>query len=41
MHLVPLGDIERMIADGEFIQALHTAPLMWLLLSRRRREAAR
>jgi len=41
VHLVPLGDIERMIADGEFIQALHTAPLMWLLLSRRGREAAR
>jgi 8-oxo-dGTP pyrophosphatase MutT (NUDIX family) len=41
VHLVPLADVERMIADGEFIQALHTAPLMWLLLSRRRREAAR
>jgi 8-oxo-dGTP pyrophosphatase MutT (NUDIX family) len=41
VHLVPLADIERMIAEGEFIQALHTAPLMWLLLSRRRREATR
>jgi 8-oxo-dGTP pyrophosphatase MutT (NUDIX family) len=40
VHLVPLADVERMIADGEFIQALHAAPLMWLLLSRRR-EAAR
>ena len=41
VHLVPVSDIERLIDEGEFIQALHTAPLMWLLLSRRRREATR
>jgi len=34
VHLVPLGDIERLIDDGGFLQALHTAPLMRLLLRR-------
>jgi 8-oxo-dGTP pyrophosphatase MutT (NUDIX family) len=39
-HLVPVSEIERLIDDGGFIQALHTAPLMKYLL-RRGREAAR
>ncbi|HVU53142.1 MAG TPA: NUDIX hydrolase [Polyangia bacterium] len=41
VHLVPVGALEAMIDEGEFIQALHTAPLMKYLLGRRRREAAR
>jgi 8-oxo-dGTP pyrophosphatase MutT (NUDIX family) len=41
VHLVPVAAIERMIDDGDFIQALHTAPLMKYLLGRRKREGAR
>jgi 8-oxo-dGTP pyrophosphatase MutT (NUDIX family) len=39
VHLVPVGDLERMIDEGEFIQSLHTAPLLKYLLGRRPREA--
>jgi 8-oxo-dGTP pyrophosphatase MutT (NUDIX family) len=35
VHLVPLGEIEAMVEAGEFIQALHVAPLLKVLLSRR------
>ena len=35
VHLVPLADIEALIDRGGFLQALHTAPLMRLLLRRR------
>jgi 8-oxo-dGTP pyrophosphatase MutT (NUDIX family) len=35
VHLVPLGEIEALIDRGGFVQALHTAPLMRLLLRRR------
>jgi len=31
VHLVPIGDIDRLIANGEFVQALHVAPLVWYL----------
>ena len=41
VHLVPASAIESMLDEGEFIQALHTAPLMKYLLGRRRREGAR
>jgi len=37
VHLVPLGEIEGLIERGGFLQALHTAPLMRLLLQRRRK----
>ena len=36
VHLVPLADIEALINNGGFVQALHTAPLLKLLLQRRR-----
>ena len=39
VHLVPVSDIERLIDEGEFIQALHIAPLMKVLLGRRREGA--
>jgi 8-oxo-dGTP pyrophosphatase MutT (NUDIX family) len=35
VHLVPLADIESIIDQGGFLQALHAAPLMRLLLRRR------
>jgi 8-oxo-dGTP pyrophosphatase MutT (NUDIX family) len=38
VHLVPVADLEAMIDAGDFIQALHTAPLLKYLLARRRRE---
>ena len=41
VHLTPLAEVEAMIDDGGFVQALHTAPLMKLLLPARRREGAR
>lgn len=41
VHLVPLGEIEAMIDAGDFIQALHIAPLLKYLLGRRKREAGR
>jgi 8-oxo-dGTP pyrophosphatase MutT (NUDIX family) len=41
VHLVPVAEIEGMIDDGAFIQALHTAPLMKYLLARRPREGVR
>ena len=36
VHLVPMATLEDMIERGAFIQALHVAPLMQLLLRRRR-----
>lgn len=36
VHLVPVAEVERLIEAGGFLQALHAAPLMKLLLSRRR-----
>ena len=41
VHLVPVIDIERLIDEGEFIQALHIAPLLKYLLGRRSHEGAR
>jgi 8-oxo-dGDP phosphatase len=37
VHLVPVDQIERIIDDGEMIQALHAAPLLQYLLRRRQR----
>jgi 8-oxo-dGTP pyrophosphatase MutT (NUDIX family) len=34
VHLVPLAEIEALIDGGDFIQALHIAPLLRLLLRR-------
>jgi 8-oxo-dGTP pyrophosphatase MutT (NUDIX family) len=39
VHLVPLREIEALIDGGGFVQALHVAPLLKLLL--RRRQATR
>ena len=36
VHLVPLAEVEALIDNGGFVQALHTAPLLKLLLQRRR-----
>jgi 8-oxo-dGTP pyrophosphatase MutT (NUDIX family) len=36
VHLVPLAEVERLIEGGGFLQALHAAPPMKLLLARRR-----
>ncbi len=36
VHLVPLADVEPLIESGGFLQALHVAPLMKLLLQRGR-----
>jgi len=36
VHLVPIAEVERMIDEGGFLQALHVAPLMKLLLQRKR-----
>ena len=36
VHLVPVDEIETLIDQGGFVQALHAAPLMKLLLRRRR-----
>jgi len=36
VHLVPLGEIEALIDDGGFLQSLHAAPLLKLLLRRKR-----
>jgi 8-oxo-dGTP pyrophosphatase MutT (NUDIX family) len=40
LHLVPLAEIEALIDGGGFLQALHTAPLLRLLLQRRGRAGA-
>ena len=32
VHLVPLAEIEALIEGGGFVQALHAAPLLKLLL---------
>ena len=36
VHLVPLADLETLIDNDGFLQALHVAPLMKLLLRRKR-----
>jgi 8-oxo-dGTP pyrophosphatase MutT (NUDIX family) len=36
VHLVPLDDIEALVEQGGFVQALHVAPLQKLLLRRGR-----
>ena len=36
VHVVSLADVERLIETGGFLQALHVAPLLKLLLSRQR-----
>jgi len=36
VHLVPIAEIEPLIENGGFVQALHAAPLLKLLLQRRR-----
>jgi 8-oxo-dGDP phosphatase len=42
VHLTPLAEVEALIENGGFVQALHTAPLLKLLLRREReRERAR
>jgi 8-oxo-dGTP pyrophosphatase MutT (NUDIX family) len=41
VHLVPAPELEAMIEAGEFIQALHIAPLLKYLLGRRSHEGAR
>lgn len=35
VHLVPAAEIARLIDEGEFVQALHTAPLLRYLLARK------
>jgi 8-oxo-dGTP pyrophosphatase MutT (NUDIX family) len=32
VHLTPLSDVKRLIVEGEFIQALHIAPLLKVML---------
>jgi 8-oxo-dGTP pyrophosphatase MutT (NUDIX family) len=39
LHAVPVDQIERLLDDGELIQALHAAPLLKYLLKRRGRGA--
>jgi 8-oxo-dGTP pyrophosphatase MutT (NUDIX family) len=39
IHLVPLGEVERLVDEGGFVQALHTAPLLKYLLARQRTAA--
>ncbi|HEY2732008.1 MAG TPA: NUDIX hydrolase [Polyangia bacterium] len=41
LHPVSIVDLERLLDEGAFIQALHAAPLLKYLLQRRRREGAR
>jgi ADP-ribose pyrophosphatase YjhB (NUDIX family) len=36
VHLVSIGEVEALIDDGAFVQALHAAPLLKFLLQRRR-----
>jgi 8-oxo-dGTP pyrophosphatase MutT (NUDIX family) len=36
VHLVPIAEVEGLIESGGFVQALHIAPLLKLLLQRRR-----
>ena len=37
VHLTPLAEVEGLIENGGFVQALHSAPLLKLLLRRARR----
>jgi len=41
VHLVPVAELEALIDEGGFIQALHIAPLLKYLLGRRQRPGAR
>jgi len=36
VHLVPLAELETLVANDGFLQALHVAPVMKLLLRRKR-----
>jgi 8-oxo-dGTP pyrophosphatase MutT (NUDIX family) len=36
IHLTPLADVQRLIDTGGFVQALHVAPLLMVLLQRAR-----
>jgi len=36
VHLTPLSQVSRLIETGGFVQALHVAPLLALLLRRAR-----
>ena len=35
VHLIPVGDVDQLLANGDFVQALHVAPLLWYLHRRR------
>lgn len=35
VHLVPVGEVIRLVDDGDMVQALHAAPLLRYLLARR------
>ena len=35
VHLVPVSELQALIADGDMVQALHVAPLMKYLLTLR------
>jgi 8-oxo-dGTP pyrophosphatase MutT (NUDIX family) len=37
LHLVPIGELEALLDDGDVVQALHAAPLARYLLKRRGR----
>jgi 8-oxo-dGTP pyrophosphatase MutT (NUDIX family) len=39
VHLVTIDELERLMDDGGFVQALHAAPLLKFLLGRQRRRA--
>jgi 8-oxo-dGTP pyrophosphatase MutT (NUDIX family) len=39
LHAIPIDELETMIDQGDFIQALHAAPLLKFLLKRRGRAA--
>jgi len=41
LHPVSIGDLEQLLDEGAFIQALHTAPLLKYLLQRRKSGSAR
>jgi 8-oxo-dGTP pyrophosphatase MutT (NUDIX family) len=41
LHAVGIAELEALLDEGEFVQALHTASLMKYLLRRRKREGAR
>lgn len=40
VHVVPVAELDRLLAGGEFVQALHVAPLLWYLHRRAARSSA-